>query len=225
VELKELIAEARRRMDDAKGPYLVPDPWHIDAANEAEREACFRARLLFDDTPRAGVTTIAVEADQSRYPIDPSVFWIDAASFKRDAGGRERPLELRGLDWIRDRRGQQWDSSSRPEVLADNGRDELRLWPTPTMPGTLQLAVYRYPLQPMEALDDEPEIGEAHHLALVNWLLYRAYGHKDSELYDERKSERALAEFEETFGKRPHTADVLRKQRERGRITTRYGGL
>lgn len=225
MKLEELIAEARFRMDDEVGPtHFVTDEALTRFANEAEREACYRARLLFDATARPGITTIDVEADQDEYPIDPLVFWIDSATFKRDAGGRPCELDLRGLDWIQKRRGGQWASAVRPDVLADNGSDRIRLWPAPSLPGTLKLRVYRYPLERMTEPDDTPEIRGEHHEGLVDWMLYRAYSRPDPDSENGPKAAEALGAFTARFGTR-ESADVARKHRERRISTTRYGGL
>lgn len=225
MNLDDLIAEARFRMDDEVGPtHFVTDSALIRYANEGEREAAVRARLLYDDTPRPGITTIEVLADQDEYAIDPLVFWIDSATFRRDAGGRTSELELRGMDWIQQRRGGQWATAIRPSVLADNGNGRLRLWPAPSLPGTLQLRVYRYPLERMVEQGDTPEIREEHHDGLVDWMLYRAYSRPDPDSENGPKAAEALGAFTARFGAR-ESADVARKHRERRISTTRYGGL
>lgn len=224
MDLDALISEVRTRADDAVAPHLTGDAQLTAWANEAEREACVRARLLFDDTDRPGITTIAVVPGQHSYTLSPLVLFIDAASYEAVMGGRPRDLELRGLDWIRDQRDWQYRSSNRPHVLSDDGRDRVRLWATPSTVGTLRLHVYRLPLVPMEDLDDEPEIHEMHHSGLIEWVMYRYWSQKDSENYDPARAEAAKAEFTARFGER-NTADVMRKHRERRRITTRYGGL
>lgn len=222
--LGELIIEARIRADDNVAPYLADDTAFARWATEAEREACIRARLLFDDSDRADVTTIAVTAGQHTYPIDPLVGFVDAASFLPAGGVRSRDLELRGLDWIRDHHGWQSRTSSRPSALADNGRDQMRIWPTTSVDGTLRLAVYRYPLLAMEDPSDEPEIREEHHAGLVDWMMFRYWSQKDSENQDPERAAAAKADFVARFGER-NTAEVMRRHRERRRVTTRYGGI
>lgn len=224
MELAQIIEEARRRMDDEVEPYFISDTALINWANEAEREASERARLLYDQD--AGpITEIPVEPGRAQYPLDPRVQLIVGASFQRDNDlGWRKALDLRGLDWIEERDGSASRTASRPEALADDGRRTLHLWPTPSMAGVLRLAVYRDPLERMEVEFDEPEIEERHHEGLVDWMLYRAWSRPDAESGDDARAARALADFERRFGASV-SAGVRRKHRERRRITTRYGGL
>lgn len=223
MELEQIILEVRRRADDEVGPHLISTQAIIGWTNEAEREACLRADLLFDDsTP--DVTDIAVAAGESQFALHPKVQRIVSATFNRDDGGRPKPLDLRGLDWIEERSWHPAHNTGRPDVIAHDGRNTLHLWPRPGVAGTLRLSVYRLPLIDMEDPSDEPEIAEHLHEGLIDWIMHRAFGVKDSENYDPQRSEAALAKFEERFGIR-NTARVLRQRNERRRVTTRYGGL
>lgn len=51
-----------------------------------------------------------------------------------------------------------------------------------------------------------PEINGIHHRHLIKWALHRAYERPDAETFDPEKSVRALAQFEDYFGKRPDAA-------------------
>lgn len=216
-ELSELIAEARRRSDDNVSPPHVSDEDYAPLASEAEQEACIRARLLRDDTSE-GVASYPIAIGQATIDLDPSVDVIESAEFKGTTG-RRRNVTLTGMDWIRDQCDWSTRTSSAPCALAHVSRGQARLWPTPSVAGTLFLSVYRLPLNPLEDLDDEPEIDSDHHLGLVDWMLYRVYNDKDGELYDPERASAALAAFEDRFGERP-SADVRRRQRERRRVTT-----
>ncbi len=223
MDLGGLIAEARVRADDAVEPFLTPDATFARWASEAEREACVRGRLLLETAAIARVTSIPVVAGIAEYPIDPAVHWIDAATFVPTTG-KARELDMVGLDWIREQAGWNPRQCTRPDALADNGRNRLRIFPIPAAPGTLQLTVYRYPLYPMEDAGDEPEIRDEHHMGLVDWMMFRYWSQKDSEIYDPQRAAQAEADFEDRFGKR-NSAGVMRRHRERRRVTTRYGGL
>lgn len=219
MDLEQLIAEARRRSDDREEPPFVSDEDYAPLASEAEREACIRARLLFDDST-AEVTEYAITAGSGLVTLHSSIDVIAAAEFKPDAGGRRQPLELIGMDWIRDQCDWSSRTSSRPRFLAHVARHQARLWPTPALAGTLYLTVYRLPLSALEGPGDEPEIAEEEHVGLVDWMLYRVYSDKDGELFDSARADAALAAFEERFGERP-SADVRRRHRERRRSVTR----
>lgn len=219
--LAALIALARERLDDELEPYLVSDASLAGWATEGEREACFRARLLFDDEP-SDVTRIALVSGRGIYPLDQRVLYVVSAQIKWAAGGSPCRLLLKGLDWIREQ--SRWvDSYGTPQALADDGRARVHVWPRPILLGDLQLTVYRAPMRPLVEPDDAPEIAGQHHEGLVDWMMYRALQIKDREIEDLSRAALALRDFTDRFGERP-SADVQRRHRERRRTTTRYGG-
>lgn len=223
MELEALFAEYRRQADDNASPQLTSNTTLFEWVNEAEREAAIRASLLFDDT--SSFLSIAVVAGTHTYTLDPRIHYVENASLQLTSGGRPFDLDLVGLDVIRDH--CDWKSrTGRPKFAVHQERLGLRLWPTPSQyyAGTLTLEVYRYPFAAMDMLDDEPEIPEEHHLGLVDWLLWRTFSQKDGEQYDPGRANDAKGRFEERFGERD-SADVMRRKRERKRVTTRYGGL
>ncbi len=224
MDLRGLIDVARQRIDDEVWPYHIDDPVLAGFASEGEREAAIRGRLIYDDTT-AAITSIAVVAGQHTYTLDPLIDAIDAVSFTRADSLRPRDLDLTGLDSLREDDAWQMRISSRPyKAVHLEPQSAIRIWPQPSQAGTLALAVYRAPLYDLEEDDDEPEIPARHHDGLVSWMLYRVYSSKDSELNDDARAGAALAEFTSRFGER-NTADVMRRHRERRRVTTRYGGL
>jgi len=219
--LGALIALARERLDDELEPYLVSDASLAGWATEGEREACVRARLLFDDDA-SDLTRIALVLGRGIYALDERVLFVVSAHLHWAAGGAPCRLALKGVDWIREQ-SRRADSLGTPHVAADDGRARLHVWPRPVQAGELQLTIYRAPLRPLVDPTDEPEIARRHHDGLVDWMLYRAYQIKDREIEDLARAAQALRDFTERFGERP-SADVQRRQRERRRTTTRYGG-
>lgn len=223
MELEALFAEYRRQADDNASPQLTSDETLFGWVNEAEREAAIRASLLFDDT--SAFLSIPVIAGTHTYSLDPRIHAIENVSLQLTAGGRPTELDLVGMDEIRSR--CDWKTKTgRPTHAIHIDRLHLRIWPTPSTyyAGTLALEVYRHPYVEMDQPDDEPEIPAEHHLGLVDWLLWRTFSQKDGEQYDPGRANDALARFEERFGERD-SADVMRRKRERSRVTTRYGGL
>ena len=67
------------------------------------------------------------------------------------------------------------------------------------------------PKRALEDDEDEPEINEAHHMSLIDWVLFRAYSKPDSDAFNPGKSAESLAAFSSYFGKRSN-ADMRRKQ-------------
>lgn len=223
MDLEDLMAEFRQQADDKGFQPLYVDEDLPKWANEAEREAAVRARLLFDDT--SAFLTLPVVAATVRYAIDPRIQVIDGAFFAPTVG-RQRLLDLTGLDDLRQHDTHLCRTCNRPAALVHIEQSAIRLWPIPTstVAGSLKLEVYRLPLEDMVDSDDAPEIGAIHHLGLVDWMLYRAYATKDGEDGDPVRSKTHYDAFEARFGERP-TADVLRRHREKRRVTTTYGGL
>lgn len=220
MELSQIEAAFRRQADDLVEPFLVSSEDVALYASEAEREACVRAKLLFDSTTTE-VVEYPVSANQGVIDLHAAVDVITSARFLSGSGGRWRELELTGLDWVEEQCDWQGRRSSKPSHLV-HLRKQVRIWPTPSMAGTLRLDVYRLPLLPMEDPDDEPEIDEEHHEGLVNWMLHKAFSRPDAELFDLQRAANSLGMFIEQFGERD-TAEVRRRHRERRRITTRCG--
>lgn len=223
MEVSALLDEYRRRADDRVEPYFVDEPTAIAYLAEAEREAAMRANLLYDtQTPQVAVYE-GVEAGQQILTLSPLVYRIDAASWQPASAGRARTVQLQGIDWIRDQCEWRTRVASYVEALAHLERSQAHLYPIPSGGGTLSLAVYRLPMFELEDLSDEPEIAEEHHLGLIDWAIYRTFSIKDMEVEDPQRAGNALAAFTERFGER-NGARVMRKHRERRRVTTRYGG-
>ena len=211
-----LIRIFRQRADDTAEPYLWQDVDLFAWATEAEREACVRARLIWDET--SAFLTLPLAPGQVVYAIDQRIDRIDRVTVALDAGGRPRDLCLIGIDRIHE--STDWAPGvGRPDFAARVG-NSLHLWPAPNQTGTFSIACYRHPLAAMEMDSDEPEIPEEHHESLVDLMLYRAYSTKDSETEDQQRAAQALARFTANFGER-NSANVIRKHRERRKITTR----
>ena len=71
MKLKAIRQEARFRLDDEVRPYFWKDEWLDAAINEAEREACIRARLIEDNS--SNVTSIDIVTTEKRYELSPLI--------------------------------------------------------------------------------------------------------------------------------------------------------
>lgn len=218
-----LIAEFRRRADDRVEPYLFDDDELLRYASEAEREACVRARLLWDDS--SAFLTIPLVAGQRDYALDERIDRIEVVRCSPSVG-RSYTLRLNDSeDLFNGHRLYDLDRTGRPERAAR--RDQcLRVWPRPHAShiGALSIACYRLPLAPINQPDQSPEIHYQHHEGLVDGMIFRAFSHTDADELSDARAANALAAFTQRFGERP-SADVLRRHREKRRVTTRYGGI
>lgn len=224
MDLNAIRTEVRRIADDKTDPPHNTDADLAKSASEAEREACVRGRLLYDDT--STFLTINVNpADLAALntAVNPLVDEIDAGFYLASGSTRRQGLTICGLDWI-NQRDPGNSMTGQPSHIARVGARGLRLWPRPTTAGVLTLSAWRRPLLDMDTGADEPEIEAKHHDGLIDWMLYRAYQTKDAENGDAELSKLHYNLFEARFGPR-RDADAQARFREHRRVTTRYGGL
>lgn len=202
MNLGDLRSLFRLRAADSVAPYLWSDDEIDDHLRESENEAAERASLIYDDT--SPETVVAVVAGTTRYALDPSILRIDLAVLDNTS-----PLA------VLDRRER---SPRGLFLIPDSTSLELNF--EPQAAGTLQLGVYRLPLNPMSLDTDTPEIHRKYHSKLLDWALHLAYLKPDADAFDQSKADRHEAKFIANFGQRVD-ANVQRKQRERRRHVVR----
>lgn len=223
MNVTELIAECRRRLDDTVAPFLWSDAELLAHLNEAEREAALRARLLTDSTT-ANVAVITLVAGQAAYTVSPLVIEIRRAK----VDGQYHTLTHTSPEAL-DRKYIDWETRQGDPAEFFEQSGQIQLVPVPRENGTLRLVVYRYPLTAMVMPTDPetpgakvaPELPAEFHEQLVPWALHRAYLKRDNDTYDETRSNAHLAEFAASFGERPD-ANTRRKQREKRPRTTKF---
>lgn len=214
MNLEALIKDFRRLSRDRVVPYLTPTEDVIDFLNEAEEEACIRAKLIRDDAT-VEVVEIDTTVGTSTYALHPSVFEIISMRLKPGNGMPSRPIypTTRGEMDVRDSAWRDYGGTLHVPVdwvILDE--TTIRLAGFTELDDQVLLEVYRVPLAPMAEDDDTPEIGVIHHRKLVQWALHRAFGVPDSDLFDADRSELAEREFTKHFGPRPR-ADMHRRMR------------
>ena len=197
MNLSDLITTYRDEARDTAKPPFVSDATARRYANQAESEACRRARLLIDSTSE--LCEIDFSAGESVIELDSRIISIRRAVTSLST----RPLRKR---LVRDMDDQfpGWDSSDNRSIpvviVTDYETNTVRLYPPPREDGVLRLTAAREPMKEMAAQNDEPEISRRYHDALVEWIKYRVFNSSDSDLYDPKKAAQALAEFEAEFG-------------------------
>lgn len=205
--LRELV---RDRLDDWAAPPLWSDSYIDKALNEAVDEACIRASLVMDRT--SSLTQMQLQPDQEWYALSPLITKVERVYCDGEA------LEHLAEDRLPDRWPRLVARKPRGYLLEDERR--LRPVPMPRESIALALVVYRRPLSPMAAPDDEPEIPELHHLRLIDWAVRCCYLMRDSDSYNAEEAARFEAAFERSFGPRPN-ADVHRRRRAGRPVTVR----
>lgn len=197
MNLEALIAAARNLSGDTSAGQNWTDAEWISYANDAEREACRRARLIIDSTT-AAICQIALTT-AATYTLDPRIIFIRRAKLT----GRSLVLTRRSYKDL-DREVPDWEAETgEPSAyVPDMSTNQFRPYPTPATAGTVTLTVARLPLADMAVDADEPEINARFHDSLVNWMLYRAYLKNDAETLNKIKAAEYLALFEAEFGKK-----------------------
>jgi hypothetical protein len=195
--LEQLITLYRADTKDEVLPYFCEPELLAIYANEAQDEACRRGQLIRDSV--SSVCTIAYAQGASSVPVSSKIVAILRA---RIDGHIVRTVSVDAMDEVFP--GWEVDTTqTRPTHLVSGESDGvLMLWPKPAEAGSIKLTVLRLPINRLENDNDTPEIREESHVALVNWMMYRAYSRADSDLYDERKAATALARFEAEFGRK-----------------------
>lgn len=190
MQLSAIRRECRFRLRDEEKPYFWSNEWIDRKINEAEQEACLRGRLIKDVS--SSVTSIDLVAGESRYALDPRIIDVLACELESSPG-----VPVTG-----------WTLTESELVLAR----------APVAADVLLLTVIRYPLRDMESDDDEPEIRASHHTRLIDWVAYCAYSVADADTFTAGDSDKALAKFEQSFGRRPSSSVQVKQREKQGRV-------
>jgi hypothetical protein len=196
MKLSELITAARQRTSDEASPYLWSDAEWTRFANEAQRDACRRSRLLLDSSTEE-IARISLTAGEPVYDLDSRVIFVRRARVE----GQSQPLSPishQDLDEI----APGWeDEVSEPRAMViDFDTGKFRPYPTPKDDGIVRLTVQRLPLASMVKPTDTPEIHERFHEGLLEGMLERAYRKQDSQTRDKTREAEHAANFTREFG-------------------------
>ncbi len=192
--LRDLIDLYRVLALDTAEPLQVDDTQATLFANEGVSEACRRGDMIIDST-----VSIAVKANAPLVKLPTTCIEIRRVRLE-DSTSPLLPVSVADLDaW-----SAQWEDEIGivSNYVTDYQTNAILLYPQPETDGKLRLTVRRLPKDQMEADDDEPEIRAEYHIGIVQWMLYRAFGTVDADLFDANRSRVALAEFEREFGTR-----------------------
>jgi hypothetical protein len=211
MNLRDLTALFRNEVDDATEPFLWSDEEAIDFANDAEGEACRRARLLVDSSTAEICVVEVLAAGGGLVTLDPRIMFVRRARIEG-----ARPLARMNMqDMETDNPYWQNAPAGTPRMfITDYQTGKLLLWPAPDEDDVLLLTVVRTPLEDMNDDEDSPEIAPRFHRSLRYWMMFRAYSKQDSQANDPKKSADALALFEQEFGKKSSAIDETWIERE-----------
>ncbi|MOA06630.1 hypothetical protein D3C78_1262800 [compost metagenome] len=208
----ELIAEFRVMTRDLVEDYLWQTAWVARWIDQAEAEACLRGRLLYESGDPM-LCEIAVAPGVAHYLLHPALYELAHVAWRASGANRREPVKLVSTEWLDDRVRDWRDLAGAPEYVVQ-GDTGLRLVPQPDADGVLLLEGYRLPVRSVAASGSStPEIHPAHHIHLLQWVLYRAYSHPDTETLNPGKAAEAERAFSAYFGERPDS-DLRRITRE-----------
>lgn len=207
MNLEEILNIYRKEICDETGKdanKLVKEWQAILYANEAEKEACRRARLLIDSRT-AEVCNISIADDghgvfPEYYALHPSIIYVRRATLASN-GRRLKKALTQDLDPLI----QNWESMEGEiyGIVMNMQSGYVRPFKKPLTADTIKLTVVRTPLTPMAKFEDTPEIPERYHYGLIAWMKKLTYGSQDSELKDENKEKKYDDLFTAQFGPCP----------------------
>jgi hypothetical protein len=205
MEAGEIIADARVRLDDTAGRVRWPADFLLRALNHVTREACLRANMIRDDVTSA-ITLIPLLPEIGEYALDTRVINVADVRLEDDGGYLTRATHD---DLIRQCPRWRTHTSRVPRrYMVDRmmaSRLRVTVYPKPVEQDdmdSLRLTVHRYPLEPLVADTDEPEIDPQYHLHLVHGVVAVAYEDRDPDRYDPVRAKDHWGEFARYFGER-----------------------
>ncbi|RMX08503.1 hypothetical protein D8I35_05345 [Corticibacter populi] len=212
--LSELIRRFRTLANDKVEPYFWSDAELTDWFNDAQDQASVRGRLLRDTTTPA-VCRIDLLAGQQAYPLHPALYEIISLQIQPapDHPRRDvRRVAIKAPEWL-DQHARDWRAMDCPAIWALQDETTLTLVGKLVDGEVLEIEAYRLPLRRLDQPSDEPEIHQASHVHLIQWVLHQAFSIPDTEVFDPQRSINAEAAFTRYFGPLPDS-DMRRITRE-----------
>jgi hypothetical protein len=219
----QLLAAVRGLLDDVAQPYLWSDDELVRYINNGLVEVAIRGRLLHDDASTLpAICSINYEAGQSNITYSEYILVIQSG---RIVGAPHKVWRLSTASL--DRAEPCWESETNqpgmPRIMVmDMGQKNLRLYPTPACAGTLQLRVWRVPLDselvsvPVASTGGNPAVDPVIPFNLADpenikhWVAHEAYLKKDADTFDADGSARHLQMFTDRYGDRPTLEEMDR---------------
>jgi hypothetical protein len=177
MNLSELVEHSRCSvLRDTAPPFLWSDTEIILYLNEAERLFARRTHCLSDST--SDLTTFNTVVGTADYTLDPRIVFVSEIGVVLDPGETYQSYHA-----LRDNtRGQQFVTFSAGRPLcytAQASSGTIRFVPVPDAIYKIIMTVARKPLNILERGADTPEINEDYHLALCDYVAYRALSNND----------------------------------------------
>lgn len=188
----ELVKLFRREVDDQASPYLWKDDDVYHYLDVAQRDFA-RLTHIFSDATNAEVCSVSVLANEKFVDLSPLIIIIRRAKLLSGT----RKMTVTSLDKVEFEctgddynlfSGGNWESKTgTPKLLlTDVEKDKGRLVPIPTADDTLELMVYRYPLNTVTSASTELEVTDPEHQRiLLLGMKAAAYDTHDADVRNE----------------------------------------
>ena len=225
----DLYALFRSDIVDAVSPYLWTDVEVWNYMNDAYR-MYFRLTGGIPDAI-SSITQVPIVAGQATSVVSPLILRFNSAYLVSDGTDLKivndtQTPKLGSTDygnWVQAAR----DNTPGPvrymqtNVARDQYGGTVRWIKMPAVSDTVQLYVYRLPLDTVTTGFGFDELDEMHHEALMLWMKARAYGKQDAETFDRGRRD----DYDKQF--RAYCADARAEARRyKGHVmSAAYGGL
>jgi len=197
VNVRKILDSYRMAIRDTKVPYFVEDLDAIIYLNEAENEAARRASLLVDSTSPEVI--YSVFAGDSVVQISSKIISIRRMILTSSSVPLKKRL-AREMDEFAPGWSNSTNTSTPTSAVMDYESNSVFLYPKPDADNELRMTVVREPLIYMTNDANVPEIPARYHFSLIEWMKYRTFSEEDSDMFDQKLAEIALARFEKEFG-------------------------
>ncbi len=206
----------RSEIADIAEPYLWADDEVFHYMNEAQKKFC-RLTDGIADASTSAVTQVAVTAGDPWVSLNPLIRKIRGIN-----GADGRYLDPENYEDFQKRGVKLNSRTGTPEVLILGMQEnKARVYPVPVADETLELLVYRLPLNAIDGFGQNIEVAEPHHAALLMWMKHMAYSKQDAETFDKTKA----AEFEAAFERYCYAAQKEKNTSKHTARSVSYGGL
>lgn len=220
----ELKDKFRLEVFDTVVPYLWSDEEIFEYMDDAQKMFCRYGEGIPDST--SVVTQISYAAGDIWAPLDERILKIRKASL----ASNYRNVELANFEDIGHNTQDDYKNPIFLELDDSTGdvsrivlgmeQDQIRLVKIPTVADTINLIVFRLPMDDITADGQDLEIHRQHHVHLLHWMKHRAYSKHDSETFNKGKAEEFGAAAMQYFEK----ARVEQETRKHKHRAVSYGG-
>ena len=234
--LEELATLFRQDVDDLPGDTVTDVNWkNTDTgllwsnqeicryANQAVTEFCFR-QPIHDHDVATTITHVAITGLTQIGNLSNKILSIKRAKWVDGTDAEEGELLKRTSEWM-ELNHFGWDEESAagqqgfPQFyIEDMDLLKIWVWPIPVNSGQVHMTVDRLPTKSMlwpSRHQDVPEIGEEHHLCLLEYMKHLAYKKRDAETEDKKLAQDFLDAFTAMVGERPNARLLRIRKQER----------